>query len=142
LRGFQHVGADDELRRQHVEGDVTAVVVARDDAVLERDDVVLGTQAADPDFLALTAGGALQGDARQVRKCVADVGIRKAPELDRVDGIQHHRRVALDVERFRQVGGHAVDDDLLQLLFWPSGRGVLRCVSGGRSCARRGGGGR
>ena len=63
LRRLEHVGAGNHVGGQDVEGEIAAVVIGREDAIVERGDVVLRTQAANADILPFAAGGAVDRDA-------------------------------------------------------------------------------
>ena len=110
-----------------------------------------GPRPPDADFLALAAGRAVDGDARQQAERVGDVVERETPELGGVDRVEHDRRIHLDRERLLEVGPQAGDEDLRD---WRVGRLRRRARRGGvrrrpragpgrdRRCprARRGGG--
>ena len=94
LGGLEHIRARDDFRGKDVEGQIAGIVIGGENAVIERDDVVLRTEAAHRDLLALAAGGAVYGDAREMLQRVRNVRIREAPKFLGIDGIQHHRCIA------------------------------------------------
>ncbi len=55
IGGLEHVRARDDFRRQHIERELAAVAVGREDAVVQCDDAELGAEAAHVDVLAFTA---------------------------------------------------------------------------------------
>ena len=76
--GLQDVRAGDHLRRQHVECELAAVTVRRQDPAVQRDDAELGPEATHVHVLALAAAGARHGDAGDVRERVRDVVVGEA----------------------------------------------------------------
>ena len=116
FRRLEHIGTRDHLGGQHVEGQIAAVVVGGENAVVERDDIVLRPEAAHGDLLPFTTGGAVDGDARQMLQRVGNVGIRETAQFLGVDGIQNHGGILFDdLSDFSKLARNPRDDDFLQL---------------------------
>src|SRR6202012_611865 len=116
------------------------VVIGRQNAIVEGDDVVLGTQAAHADLLSLTARGTADGNTGEMLQRVGDVGFREATQLLGVDGVLHNGGVLLVLEGFLEAAPHAGDHHLFELrLVAFSGRRRRRPRRVGRRRGGRGG---
>ena len=138
LGGLQHVRAGYHLGRQHVEREVAAVAVRREDAAVQGDDAELGPEPAHVHELALAAARALHGDARDMRERIGDVVVREAAEVLRDDRVLHDLRGALAVERFDERRTGAGDDNLAELRCRGVARGLPRSeLRHERDCGER-----
>ncbi|KAI1692090.1 hypothetical protein Ddc_23852 [Ditylenchus destructor] len=107
LGALDHVRAVDDVRGQHVEGEVAALAVGGQDAVVEGRQRVAGTQAAHADLLAFAAGRARDRHTGDVAQRVRHVVVREAAQLGGADAVLHARGVALEVQRALQAGAGA-----------------------------------
>ena len=131
LGGLQHVGPRDHLGRQHVEGELAAVAVGREDAAVQRHDAELGPEAAHVDELAFAAARTLDGDAGDVREGIGDVVVGEAAEVLGDDGVLDDLGAALAVERLDERRARAGDDDFTELRRGRrAGRGLRQCGRG------------
>src|SRR5690606_21350694 len=91
------VGARDDFRRDHVEGELTAVVVGGQGASIDGDGVEAGPEATDRDVTAF-APVALDGDAGDALQGFRHVLIGQLAQILGDDGVHHADRIALDVD--------------------------------------------
>ena len=139
LGGLQHVGPGDHFGGQHIERELAAVAVRREQPSVEGDDAELRPKPAHVHVLALAAARAPHGNTGNVREGVGDVVVRKAAEVLGNDGILDDLCALLAIERLDERSARAGDDDLGQLGgFRCAGRGLSPCGEGGKPAERKG----
>jgi len=114
LGRLEHVGARNHVRGENVEREVAAVIVGRQDTVVERRDIILRAEAADADILALATRRAVDRDAGDMLQRVRHVAVGETAQFSRVDRIEHDGGAPLDLDRLVEAAADAGDDDIIR----------------------------